>query len=98
MKATITLHKHPYEDRYLMCWYNLQVEDLKFSFRADKFVPKELSERLKSLHCIRHTKSSLEKAVSILLKPYIDIIVSSYKEALISEQLVEKSVFGKYSK
>ena len=100
MKAKITLCKHPDENRYLMCWYNLQTKDFKFSFRASKFVPKEIDKKLRSLHCTLYSKTSLEREVSVFLEPYIEIIVSSYKETLTSELSSEgwDSSFSEYSK
>lgn len=99
MKAKITLCKHPDENRYLMCWYNLQTTDFKFSFRASQFVPEELDKKLRGLHCISHSKSSLEAEVSSLLEPYIETIVLSYKETLLTASDEEwEAPFSEYSR
>lgn len=80
MKTKLTLCKHPYENRYLMCWYNLQVEKTKFPFRASEFVSEEIDEQLRHLHCVRYTKSGLEADVTTILEPYFERIFTAYQE------------------
>ena len=71
----VSLAKHPDEDRILMKWYELIIDGQKLHFRSEKFVPKEIEEKLCNRHCNADSAKDLHDMCFAILDPYLNKIV-----------------------